>query len=97
MSTQNDNEEVIPEIKDILEMIHRYNAANPNSIFIYGFLGFEKDAEHRCKECGDNCEKVSMKKSALGGFGHIYDIRSLLNDLRDMAEDTIDEDGFVNS
>jgi len=88
---------ISPELKDIIEMIYRYCASNKNNvIFVYGFLGFKKDPEHKCVDCGDNCDVVSEDKSTLGAYGHLLDLRGLVNDLRDMIEDEIDEDGFVN-
>ena len=88
--------EPVPEIKDILEMIRRYNASNPQSIFVYGFWGFEKDPDHTCCECGEDCEQISERKSSMGALGNIYDLRDLLNNLRDMVEEEKDEEGMVN-
>ena len=86
-----------PELKDLIENIHRYCASNQNNvIFVYGFLGFKKDPEHKCIDCGDNCDMVNEDKSTLGAYGQLEDLRQLVNNLRDLIEDEIDEDGFVN-
>lgn len=86
-----------PELKDIIEMIYRYCASNKNNvIFVYGFLGFKKDPEHKCVDCGDDCEQISDDISTLGAYGDIYSLRGLLNDLRDMVEGEKDSEDFVN-
>jgi hypothetical protein len=86
-----------PELKDIIENIRRYCASNKNEvIFVYGFLGFKKDPEHKCVDCGDDCDQISDEKSTLGAYGELDSVRMLLNDLRDMIEGEKDEDGFVN-
>jgi hypothetical protein len=88
---------LVPELKDLIEMIYRYCASNENNVtFVYSFIGFEKDPEHKCVDCGDDCEKISEKKSTMGAYGDLEGVRALLNDLRDMIEDEADEEGFVN-
>jgi hypothetical protein len=86
----------IPELKDIEEMVCRYNGAHKEGIFIFQFLGFKKDPNHQCEDCGDNCDVIDETKSLIGIHGDIESIRTLLNELRDIAEDNIDEEGFIN-
>ena len=50
----NELENLSPELKDILEMIHRYNASHKEGCFLYSFVGFKKDPEHKCIDCGNN-------------------------------------------
>jgi hypothetical protein len=86
-----------PELRDIIENIKRYSATNKNeAIFVYGFIGFKKDPEHKCIDCGEDYDQVSDEKSTFGAYGDINNVRMLLNDLRDFVEDSVDEDGFVN-
>ncbi len=86
--TKKKKEEIQPELSDILEMIRRYNAANRHQCcFIFDFLAFE----HGKKTC-----KLKDKAMRLGMYGHIEQLRLMLNELRDFAEDAIDENGFVN-
>jgi len=85
-----------PELKDIIEMIMRYAATNKNNVsFVYSFIGFRKDPNHKCIDCGDDCEQVGEDISTSGAFGDIYTVRALLNDLRDMVEEE-QEEGFIN-
>ncbi len=86
-----------PELKDITEMISRYIAANKNNVyFVGGFVSLKKDKEHKCEECGEDCEAINEDGTQLYAYGHLEDLRSLLNGLRDMAEDECDKKGFVN-
>lgn len=86
----------IPELKDIEEMVCRYNGAHKEGIFVFQFLGFKKDPEHNCEDCGDNCDIIDETKSLIGIYGYLESIRTILNNLRDIAEDNIDENGFIN-
>ena len=85
-----------PELKDIVEMIHRYNATHNKGIFVYDFVGFKKDSDHKCIDCGDDCDMIDDSKSMMGAYGDKESLRLMLNSLRDMIEDEVDEDGFVN-
>jgi hypothetical protein len=89
--------ELSPEIKDILEMVKRYNVLHPEANFFYYFLDFEKDLNHKCEDCGDNCSKPSINKSAMGACGDIWTLREMINTLRDCMEENQDEDGIVTS
>jgi len=85
-----------PELKDIIEMIYRYCATNKNNVsFVYSFIGFRKDPTHKCIDCGDDCEQVGEDISTSGAFGDIYTVRELLNELRDIVEEE-QEEGFIN-
>lgn len=88
--------EVSPELKDIHEMIKRYNAANPDSIFLYSFVGFKKDAFNECPECGEDEDIVRDETTSVGAFGEIHILRDMLNHLRDTIEDDKDDEGYVN-
>lgn len=90
------NEEMQPELKDILEMLNRYTAANKDGVcLVYNLIGFKKDEEHKCTDCGGDCESINDTASRLGAYGDIHTLRAMINELRDMIEDT-HEDGFVN-
>lgn len=83
------------ELKDILEMVHRYNVTHKEGCFVYRFVGYKDDPEHIC-ECGECCSQYDENKSLLGLYGDLETVRMMLNELRDVAEDCVDEDGFVN-
>ena len=88
--------EYSPELKDIIEMIHRYLAINKDAGFVWSFVAFEKDKDHICVDCGDNCDKINDKASRIGAYGDLPLLRNLVNELRDLVEDEVDENGFVN-
>jgi hypothetical protein len=85
-----------PELKDIIENIKRYCASNTNTCFVYGFVGFKKDPEHKCEDCGDECEEIDDSRTQVGAYGDLGSLRNLLNSLRDEVEDNPGRDGFVN-
>lgn len=89
--------DICPEIQDIMEMIKNYNTANPGACFVYHFLNFRKDPDHICDDCGENCDIPDFPKSAIGALGDLGTLRGMVNDLRDLVEDNIDEDGIVNT
>lgn len=95
------SEDIMPELKDIMENIHRFNAIHPQGRFIYAFIGFKKDKENICEECGDFFDCPDEKKTIFGGFGHLDELRNLSNELRNEIEDNVefddeDDPGFVN-
>lgn len=82
------------ELKDIKQAIKKYHALNSESTIVFGFITL-KDI---CEDCGENhCQEVNYDKSSLGAIGHIYDLRFLLNSIRDLCEDDVDEEGFVRN
>jgi hypothetical protein len=85
-----------PELKDLLENVKRYCASNEDVCFVYGFVGFKKDPEHKCEDCGDECSEVDDTKTQLGAYGDLPTLRNILNNLRDTIEDSSGRDGFVN-
>ena len=85
----------MPELKNIIEMIYRYNTLHKEGCFIFNFIGWKKDPNHKCVDCGDNCDEIDENKSILGAYGNIEDLREMLNGLRDIVEDNSNEDGFV--
>jgi len=86
---------LMPELKDIREMILRYNAIHPEGCFIFRFVGY-KDSDEVCSECGEKCMcEYDENRSELGIFGDIETVRNMINELRDIAEDNQDEDGMV--
>ena len=94
---EQNNEQISSELKDIVENIRRYCVTNKGEVcFVYGFITFEKDPEHKCIDCGEDCERVKESASRIGAFGHLWNLRELLNGLRDDIEDAMDENGFVN-
>jgi len=92
----NDNPNLLCELKDLLEMIHRYNATHPAGAFIYNFIGFKKIKGSKCDCCEGEVDEIDENKSTGGAFGDIEDIRYLCNMIRDIAEDVKDEDGHVD-
>jgi hypothetical protein len=91
---ENNEEPLLPELKDIREMINRYNVAHPQGCFIYRFVGYKK-ADEPCEECGDDCVCYDETRSDFGVCGDIETIRNMLNELRDMSEDFKDDEGIV--
>jgi len=77
-----------PEIKDIILSIRRYLALNPDASVVYAFV---------TPLAGEDGEVVDadMTKSTLGAVGHIEELRQSLEILRTMAEEEIDEYGYV--
>jgi hypothetical protein len=88
------NQQLLPELKDINEMILRYNATHPDGCFLFRFVGY-KDTDEVCPDCGEKCMcAYDERKSDLGIYGDIETVRDMINELRDIAEDN-QEDGFV--
>lgn len=97
MNNEEPEVELSCELKDIMEMICRYNTSHPMGAFVFRFVGFEEDKEHVCEECGENCSmKYSDKHSMFGIHGDIETVRTMLEELRNIAEDEKDEEGWVN-
>jgi hypothetical protein len=84
-----------PELKDIKEMVMRYNVTHPQGCFIFRFVGY-KSTEEICPDCGEKCDcTYDENKSDFGICGDIETVREMLNELRDISEDCKDEDGVV--
>lgn len=96
MKKENKNDDLMCELKDIKDRIIAYNRLHPDGVFIYNFLGFKKDPNSTCEECGGHCDVPDDNKSIGGAFGHIDDIRYLTNMIRDIAEDVKEKDGHVD-
>lgn len=93
---ENNEQNLLPELIDIRNRILAYNTVHPEGCFIFRFVGY-KDSEEVCEECGEKCMcEYNERKSDLGICGDIETIRNILNELRDIAEEFKDEDGFVN-
>jgi hypothetical protein len=90
-----ENQEMSPELQDILNRIKAFNITNPDAVFLFGFLGW-KDSEEPCEDCGGKCTCLDENKFMLGGHGDIDNLRNLSNNLRDELEDNCDKRGFVN-
>jgi len=88
--------EKLPELKDIVEMIYRYNVVHKDGAFVFRFVGFKKDPEHKCVDCGEHTDEYDDTKSLIGAYGDLGTLRLILNELRDVVEDEMDENGFVN-
>jgi len=83
------------ELKDIREMIYRYNVVHPEGCFVFNFVGY-KDSDEICPDCGEKCMcEFDENKSILGICGDIETVRNMLNELRDIAEDEKDENETV--
>lgn len=85
-----------PELKDILEMIHRYNASHKEGCFLFNFVGFKKDTENKCECCDDFTDTIDDTKSMVGAYGDLGMLRDMINMVRDIIEDGAEDDGFVN-
>lgn len=91
---ENKEPELMCELKDILEMIHRFNAVCKTGCFIFNFVGF-KDADTTC-ECGEDHMEFDDSKAIFGAMGDIQTLRELCQMNRDLIEDGKDNEGFVN-
>ena len=90
-------EKIQPELRDIIEMLNRFNASNKNNTcFIWSTVAFKKETGTKCDCCGDECDTVNDEASRFGAYGDKETLRIMINDLRDLVEDCSDEDGFVN-
>jgi hypothetical protein len=95
MEDNKENIKLLPELKDIQEMIKRYNAVHPEGCFLFSFIGY-KDSDEICPDCGEKCMcEFDENKSTVGICGDIETIRIMLTELRDIAEDAKDEGGIV--
>jgi len=88
--------EKISELKDIIEMVYRYNATHKDGCFLFRFIGFKKDPNCKCVECGEDCDEIDDSKSLIGAHGDLETLREMSNELRTMIENMTDENGFVN-
>jgi len=88
--------EKISELKDIVEMINRYNIVHKDGCFLFRFIGFKKDPTCKCAECGKDCDEIDDLKSLIGAHGNLEILREMSNELRDIIEDMVDKNGFVN-
>lgn len=92
---ENDDKNLFPDLKDVLQAITRYNTLHKEGCFVFNFVGWKKDPENIC-ECGECCETYDKNKSMVGLHGDLETIRTMLEEMRDIAEDFADEDGFVS-
>lgn len=86
------------ELRDILEMIKRYNISHKEGCFLYSFVGWEPDMENKCEQCGDFCSKFCDEKSTLGAYGDLETLRTMIESLRCIIEEdaNTNEEKFVN-
>lgn len=96
MTSQADNKDLMPELKDLIGRIIAFNRLHPEGAFVYNFIGFKKVKDSQCDCCDGELDEVDENKSIGGAFGDIEDIRYLCNMIRDIAEDVKDEDGHVD-
>ena len=89
-------DELMPELKDILNRVHAFNASHKEGCFLFSFVGFEKNKDEVCADCGGNCDEISDSKTVCGAYGQLEMLRDMLNHMRDSVEDNIDENGFVS-
>lgn len=87
-------EKVQCEMKDLTEMIHRFAAANGQNVcFVGSFMAFKPV----CDECLEKgADPVKDEASRVFAFGDLEALRAMINELRDMIEDTADEDNWVS-
>jgi hypothetical protein len=86
-----------PELKDIVEMIYRYNAVHQNNTaFVYHFVSFKKDPQHKCIDCGEECDNLDEEGTMIGAYGDKDMLITLINALQEMIILEQDEDEFVN-
>lgn len=89
-------ENLQPELKDIIDSLHRYLAVRGNkAAFVLSFVGF-KDGKEKCIDCGEPVEEIDDSGSGIFAYGDLETLRTMSNETRDMIEDECDEDGFVN-
>jgi len=89
------NDKRLPELTDIINRIMAFNIVHPEGCFLFRFVGY-KDSDEICPDCGKQCMcEFDEGKSALGICGDIITVREMLNELREVAEDNIDENGVV--
>ncbi len=97
MKEENKEEDkLMCELQDIMNRIIAFNRLHPEGVFVYNFLGFKKVKESKCDCCDNEVDEPDENKSICGAFGDIEDIRYLTNMIRDISEDTKDEEGFVD-
>lgn len=89
-------EEIIPELKDLLEMVNNYNHFHKDGCFLFSFVGFKKSPEHKCVDCGDPTDIYDPNKSIQGAYGDRETLQILVNQLQELIILEQDEDGFVN-
>jgi hypothetical protein len=80
------------ELRDLMEMIRRFTAANNDKVcFVGNFVAFETKGKNKGDflDAKDGC-------NIMIAYGQLETIRTMLNDLRDAAEDEADEDGEVS-
>jgi len=85
-----------PELLDIIENIRRFCIANKDVHFVYGFTAMKDTPECKCPDCGGDTCASDETKTAFGAFGNLEILRDMSNDIRDLIEDNVDENGFVN-
>ena len=82
------------ELKDIIEMLKRYEVVNDHRVaFICNFVAFKNP-----EKVGYNEEEdiINEEGSRVFAYGTLEELRILTNETRDIIEDEADEDGFVN-
>lgn len=87
--------EIYPELKDIIQAIKRYNLLHPSGCFLFNFVGWKKNEKDICPDCGKPVEEYDTDKSTIGGHGELEILREMSCELRDLIEDSVDEDGLV--
>ncbi len=94
----NTEDQISPELKDITEMIRRYIEANHKKVcFVASFIAFKVTPGEICPDCGDECNhEIAEDATNILAYGDIDNLRMILNDLRDIVEDSCDKKGFVN-
>lgn len=89
-------DKIQPELSDIIESLHRYLAVHKNNAcFVLNFVAF-KEGNEKCVDCGEPIEEINDEGSRVFLYGNKETLRLMLNELRDIVEDEVDENDFVN-
>lgn len=92
----NPDNDLMPELKDLLNRIKAFNISHKQGCFLFSFVGFEENKDEVCNDCGGNLSDVSDSKTVCGAYGDLDILREMTNHIRDSIEDTVSEEGFVS-
>lgn len=82
-----EKEILIPEIKDLIDALHRYlTVYKNNASFVLSFMAFKEGTE-KCEDCGEPIEEIDDRGSRIFVYGNKEVLRNMLNELRDTVED----------